>query len=290
MGSLRYAFGGDHPSQTTHQSMSPFHGLESKQIKGRISTAAPQILAYMLQSLRPILHINYPNSMLSYSKGSRGLFVPSRVIGIFTDTTISLSSRLRQRPDHYTIRAGRNLPDKEFRYLRTVIVTAAVYWDFNQELSPHHLIFQHRAGVTPYTSTFVLAECCVFIKQSQPPFFCNPFSLLAQASQDTRAYLIPKLRYKFAEFLLPSSLKRLRILISPTCVGLRYGLVRLKLRGFSWNHFQSLRGTRPLVSIPWITLPDLPSSLLRINNRDFQHPDDFPRSVPPSHLTTVQEY
>ena len=63
--------------------------------------------------------------MLSCSKGSRGLFVPSRVIGIFTDTTISLSSWLRQRPDHYTIRAGRNLPDKEFRYLRTVIVPAA---------------------------------------------------------------------------------------------------------------------------------------------------------------------
>ena len=102
--------------------------LELKQTKGRISTAAPQTLACLLQSLRPILHIACPNSMLSYSKGSRGLFVPSRVIGIFTDTTISLSSRLRQRPDHYTIRAGRNLPDKEFRYLRTVIVTAAVYW------------------------------------------------------------------------------------------------------------------------------------------------------------------
>ena len=72
--------------------------------------------------------------MLSYSKGSRGLFVPSRVIGIFTDTTISLSSRLRQRPDHYTIRAGRNLPDKEFRYLRTVIVTAAVYRGLNSML------------------------------------------------------------------------------------------------------------------------------------------------------------
>ena len=110
------------------------NGLESKQIKGRISTAAPQILAYLSQSLRPILHINYPNSMLSYSKGSRGLFVPSRVIGIFTDTTISLSSRLRQCPDHYTIRAGRNLPDKEFRYLRTVIVTAAVYRGFNSTL------------------------------------------------------------------------------------------------------------------------------------------------------------
>jgi hypothetical protein len=34
---------------------------------------------------------------------------------------------LRQRPSRYAIRAGRNLPDKEFRYLRTVIVTAAVY-------------------------------------------------------------------------------------------------------------------------------------------------------------------
>ena len=72
--------------------------------------------------------------MLSCSKGSRGLFVPSRVIGIFTDTTISLRSWLRQRPDHYTIRAGRNLPDKEFRYLRTVIVTAAVYWGLSSML------------------------------------------------------------------------------------------------------------------------------------------------------------
>ncbi len=73
-------------------------------------------------SLPPtILHNACPRPTLSYSKGSRGLFVPSRVIGIFTDTTISLGSRLRQRPDHYTIRAGRNLPDKEFRYLRTVI-------------------------------------------------------------------------------------------------------------------------------------------------------------------------
>ena len=132
--SLRYAFGGDHPSQTTHQAMSSIRELEFKQTKGRISTAAPQILAYLLHCLRPILHIACPNSMLSYSKGSRGLFVPSRVIGIFTDTTISLSSRLRQRPDHYTIRAGRNLPDKEFRYLRTVIVTAAVYWGFNSML------------------------------------------------------------------------------------------------------------------------------------------------------------
>ena len=40
----------------------------------------------------------------------------------------------RQRSNHYAFRAGRNLPDKEFRYLRTVIVTAAVYWGFNSYL------------------------------------------------------------------------------------------------------------------------------------------------------------
>ena len=103
----------------------PILELAPRQRKGRISTAAPHTLACMLRSLRPILHIRCPGAALSCSKGSRGLFVPSRVIGIITDTTISLGSWLRQRPDHYTIRAGRNLPDKEFRYLRTVIVTAA---------------------------------------------------------------------------------------------------------------------------------------------------------------------
>ena len=86
----------------------PSRALVPRQPKGRISTAAPRILAYPLRSLRPILHIGCPETVLSYSKGSRGLFD--------------------------TIRAGRNLPDKEFRYLRTVIVTAAVYWGFNSML------------------------------------------------------------------------------------------------------------------------------------------------------------
>jgi hypothetical protein len=72
--------------------------------------------------------------MPSYSKGARGLSVQLRVIGIFTDGSISPSPLLRQRPSRYTIRAGRNLPDKEFRYLRTVIVTAAVYWSFGSVL------------------------------------------------------------------------------------------------------------------------------------------------------------
>jgi hypothetical protein len=41
---------------------------------------------------------------------------------------------LRHCPARYAIRAGRNLPDKEFRYLRTVIVTAAVHRGFGSEL------------------------------------------------------------------------------------------------------------------------------------------------------------
>ena len=72
--------------------------------------------------------------MSGCSKAPRGLSVLSQVTGIFTGITISPSPSLRQRPDRYTFRAGRNLPDKEFRYLRTVIVTAAVYWGFNSEL------------------------------------------------------------------------------------------------------------------------------------------------------------
>ena len=50
-----------------------------------------------------------------YSKGARGLSVQSRVSGIFTAATVSPSSCRRQRSSRYTIRAGRNLPDKEFR-------------------------------------------------------------------------------------------------------------------------------------------------------------------------------
>ena len=80
---------------------------------------------------------------------------------------------MRQCPDHYAIRAGRNLPDKEFRYLRTVIVTAAVYRGFNSEREPFLLTFRHRAGVTPYTSSFDLAESCVFDKQSPGPIHCG---------------------------------------------------------------------------------------------------------------------
>ena len=51
--------------------------------------------------------------------------------------SISPSLSPRQCPDRYAFRAGRNLPDKEFRYLRTVIVTAAVHRGFGRRLPCH---------------------------------------------------------------------------------------------------------------------------------------------------------
>ena len=90
----------------------------------------------MLQSLPPILHKLNQNPTSSCSKGARGLSVLMQLTSIFTRTSISPSLWLRQLGSRYAIRAGRNLPDKEFRYLRTVIVTAAVYWGLGSELRP----------------------------------------------------------------------------------------------------------------------------------------------------------
>jgi hypothetical protein len=137
----------------------------------------PPRLAPRLQSLPPMLHILRPGSMSSCSKAPRGLFVLLRTDGIFTVNALSPSSSSRQYPYHYAIRAGQNLPDKEFRYLRTVIVTAAVHRGFSSSREALPLTFQHRAGVSPYTSTFVLAETCVFGKQLHGFLSCGPVTL-----------------------------------------------------------------------------------------------------------------
>lgn len=135
---LRYTLGGDRPSQTAHLTMScdQIHGhqLEAQYCQGGIPRLTPQGLTTLFPSLPPILYRQYRTSMLSYSKALRGLSVQSRVASIFTRNTISPDSLLRQFPSHYAIRAGQNLPDKEFRYLRTVIVTAAVYWGLSSWL------------------------------------------------------------------------------------------------------------------------------------------------------------
>ena len=154
---------------------------------------APQELAPLLQSLPPILHKHAQSPVQSYSKGARGLSVLPRVHCIFTANSTSLSLGWRQCGCRYAFRAGRNLPDKEFRYLRTVIVTAAVYRGFDSTLSHLLLTFRHRAGVRPYTSSLDFAESCVFSKQSPPPALC-PQSVLAYELGP----LLPKLRGQIA--------------------------------------------------------------------------------------------
>ena len=147
--------------------------------------------------------------MPGYSKASRGLSVLPRVLGIFTQTTISPGPSMRQCSSRWTIHAGRNLPDKEFRYLRTVIVTAAVYRGFGSELAPLPLTFRHWAGCSPHTSSSEFAKTCVFGKQSPPPILCGLQKLQAYSPSPPEAPLIPQLRGHFAEFLMEGYPERL---------------------------------------------------------------------------------
>ena len=92
-----------------------------------------QLTSHLL-SLPPILYMQYRIPASNWSKAPWGLSVLARVTSIFTGISISPDALSRQCPNHYAFRAGRNLPDKEFRYLRTVIVTAAVYWGLSSNL------------------------------------------------------------------------------------------------------------------------------------------------------------
>ena len=84
-----------------------------------------------------------------------------------------------------------------------------------------HLLFtlQHRADVRPYTSSYDLAESCVFIKQSPLPILCHLFL----SKEKKKVLFLPKLQSHFAEFLQYSYLKHLSLLDKSTCVGLGYG-------------------------------------------------------------------
>ena len=178
-----------------------------------------------LQSLPPILHKPHRIPIPNYSEGPGGLSVLLRVTSIFTRNAISPSSWLRQRGNRYAIRAGRNLPDKEFRYLRTVIVTAAVYWGFNSPLHP-------QSGLTGPLNLPAQASVRIHrLTSSHGPVFL-PNSRFSLASATTTQH-IPEQRWftgmvpfsRSYGAMLPSSqhdsLEHLRILSSTTCVGYR---------------------------------------------------------------------
>ena len=185
----------------------------------------------------------------SCSKAPRGLFVLSWVTRIFTGTSISPSPLSRQCSSRYSFRAGRNLPDKEFRYLRTVIVTAAVHRGFTSQLrSPLRFTFRHWAGVSPYMSACAFAETCVFGKQSLEPISCGPLTLSL-----VERTLLGHPFFRRYGVNLPSSLTEGRSFTwggfpLPTCVGLRYGRTCIWreafLGGLGTQDFRLLAQTR----------------------------------------------
>ena len=87
------------------------------------------VLSSMIPAWRPDKAMNIEKPDFAEYMNKLG-----EVAGVTLTTFQDMVDALQKRPDHYTIRAGRNLPDKEFRYLRTVIVTAAVYRGFNSRL------------------------------------------------------------------------------------------------------------------------------------------------------------
>ena len=77
------------------------------------------------------------------------------------------------------------------------------------------MTFRHRAGVSPYTSSFDFAETCVFGKQSLGPFHCGPLRL------ETAGFLTLPGRPFSRSYgaILPSSLTRVLpiALVFSTC-------------------------------------------------------------------------
>lgn len=164
---------------------------------------SPWMLAHPVQRLPPMLYKSYQNSISGYSEAPRGLSVLSRVTSILTSNSISPGLSLRQRPDRYAFRAGRNLPDKEFRYLRTVIVTAAVYWGFSSELRP-----EANSSLSPSSTGQASAPIHRLTASQRPVFLLNSrLGLFAAASSGYEPYM----RHPFSRsygVILPSSLTR----------------------------------------------------------------------------------
>lgn len=113
---------------------------------------------------------------------------------------------------------GLQLKANEFRYLWTVMFTAAIYRGFislaeNQGSST----LRHWAGVNLYTSSCEFAGICVFIKQSPLPILCGRF-------------FIRHLLFRSYEIILPSSFRFVHLCALAFCMP-------AYLRWFGYGHF-----------------------------------------------------
>ena len=115
---------------------------------------------------------------------------------------------MRQWGSRYAIRAGRNLPDKEFRYLRTVIVTAAVYRGFGSPLCSEELTDSLNLPAPGRRQTLY-----VVLATSQSPVFLvnSRYPLLSATFNSSGSKSLYRRRHTFSRSYgvnLPSSLTR----------------------------------------------------------------------------------
>ena len=141
---FRYALEKHRPSETTHHSLFwPNVWPSGHEVRKKIRIESVVSQLWLLQrsldrncdlkrsklqySLPHKLHIQILFSMKDYRKGQQGLLVPQEGLRICTENSISLSFISRQQGDDSIIHAGQKLLGKEFRYIITVRITAAIY-------------------------------------------------------------------------------------------------------------------------------------------------------------------
>ena len=136
---------------------------------------------------------------------------------------ISLSLCWRQRRHHYAIRAGRNLPDKEFRYLRDRYSYGRRLLGLRSRASltlTPSINLPALAGITPIRPLSCLQSAVFFNKQLQRPGICDCRFVVHDYSPSA-AYL-PEVTVPFC--LVPSAefSQAPWYFYLTTCVGLGY--------------------------------------------------------------------
>ena len=89
-------------------------------------------------------------------------------------------------------------------------------------------------------------------------FTAAPSGSLREEDHPNGAPLLPKLRGEFAEFLSVRSLTRLGILSLTTCVGLRYGQIRVSLEVFLGSVESTSQFGRSRILLATLSVNDLP--------------------------------
>ncbi len=167
---LRYILGGDRPSQTTHLTRSSRRDNGRKLGCQRRGWPAGDLrLASLVRSLPPILY-DEPAA----NAGPQRFTGLSVLLQVATTSAISPGLWLETASKSLRLRAGRNLPDKEFP---THIITAAVYRGLGSAAScttPRDL--PAPGSVRPYTSSYDSQQSPVLDKQSLDLFTVTDLS------------------------------------------------------------------------------------------------------------------